>query len=217
MPETPVRVLLAEDDPLSRSGILDRLTFEPDIVVVGEAETGVDAVHRAMELVPDVVVMDIRMPEMDGIEATRQLTENNATTAILILTNAQDDSTIESLAAGASGFLFKRSYRDLAAAVRAVAAGDAWIDPAVAPAVLAALRAPRGRRPRRELRARLTPREREIAGLVVEGLYNEEIAAKLGIALPTVKTHITRVRTKTGSRNRVEAVVAVLRAGIADL
>jgi DNA-binding NarL/FixJ family response regulator len=217
MPEAPVRVVLAEDDDLARSGIVGVLTADPGIVVVGEAGTGTEAVRLATDLAPDVVVMDLRMPQMDGVEATRQLAGRDSSPAVLVLTNAQDDSTISSLAAGASGFLLKRSHRDLAAAVRAVASGDAWIDPEVAPAVLEALRGSRGRRTRRDVRTRLTPREREIAGLMVDGLYNEEIAATLGIALPTVKTHVTRVRTKTGSRNRVEAVVAVLRAGVADL
>lgn len=218
MTTASIGVVVADDDPLSRSSLVAVLARQHDLLLVGEAATGTEAVTAAAALHPDVVVMDVRMPGMDGVEATRAITAGASTDSrVLILTAFQDDSTIDSLAAGASGFLLKRSYRDLPEAVRQVAAGEGWIDPAVAGEVLAALRVPGGRRSRHTVRSRLTPRETEVAALMAGGLYNEEIAARLGLALPTVKTHVTRVRTKTGSRNRVEAVVAVIRAGIVCL
>ncbi len=216
-------MVVADDDPLSRTAAVSLLEADDRIRVVGEAATGTAAVELATDLRPDVLLVDIRMPELDGVEATRRVVEGTSgddrpPVRVLVLTAFQDETTIRSLAAGASGFLLKQSYRDLVPAVVAVAGGEAWIDPAVAPAILAELRAHgRGRRAHRDVRDRLSPREREVAQLMVDGLYNEEIARELSVALPTVKTHITRIRTKTGSRNRVEAVVAVLRAGLARM
>ncbi|MQY26013.1 response regulator [Nocardia aurantia] len=217
-----ITVVVADDQPLVRAGIVLLLGVETDIEVVGEASDGREvlelvAVHR-----PDVVLMDLRMPEMDGIEATAALTADSARdpdrlTKVLVLTTFRDDDAVYgALRSGASGFLLKHAAPgDLAAAVRRVAAGEAWIDPAVAGRVIAALAGSGRVGPHSsELIDRLTPREREVLVLMAEGLSNNEIRERLVLSEATVKTHVARVIMKTGSRDRTQAVVLAYRSGL---
>jgi DNA-binding NarL/FixJ family response regulator len=214
-----IRVLLADDQPLVRAGIAMLLTAEPDIEIVGEVDDGAQAVELARRLLPDVVLMDVRMPGIDGVEATRSIVEHEHETVVKVLvltTYHVGEAVYAALRAGASGFLLKDSAPDeLVAAIRAVAAGEAWLDPTVARALLtefAARPAPLGRTPE-ELR-RLTPREREVLVLVAHGLSNAEIAARLIVGEATVKTHLSRVMVKLGLRDRAQAVVIAYQSGI---
>lgn len=221
--EMSISVVVADDQPLIRAGIVMLLTAEPDIVVVGEASDGRDAVELAAARRPDVVLMDIQMPGTDGIAATRALTADDASreadhlTKVLVLTTFDDDDAVYgALRSGASGFLLKHAAPgDLVVAVRKVAAGEAWIDPAVARKVIAALGGGNasGRRSP-ELIERLTPREREVLVLMALGLSNAEIRDRLVVSEATVKTHVARIVMKTGSRDRTQAVVLAYQSGL---
>lgn len=212
-----IRVLLVDDEPLVRTGIGLILRGEPDIETVGAAGDGAEALERVEELQPDVVLMDVRMPGMDGVEATRRIVEatpDGADCAVLVLTTYRADDAVRSaLRAGASGFLLKDAAPDeLIAAVRAVASGEAWLDPAVAKGLLNEFKG----RPETPLADgsdlfRLTPREREVLVLVAHGLTNEQIAGHLVMAEATVKTHIGRVLMKLGLHDRAQAVAAAYR------
>ncbi len=217
-----VRVLVADDQPLVRAGIAMLLRAEPDLNVVAEVGDGEQAVAQTRTHLPDVVLMDIRMPGTDGIEATRTLTADRADgdrlTRVLVLTTfAEDDAVLGALRAGASGFLLKHAApKDLITAVRRVAAGEAWIDPAVAGQVIAMLGrlpepGPAGAGPLDPL----TPREREVLLLIAEGLSNNEIRQRLVLSEATVKTHVSRILMKTGSRDRAQAVAMAYRCGLA--
>jgi DNA-binding NarL/FixJ family response regulator len=225
-PHRPVRVLLADDQALLRAGLATILGASPDIEVVGQAGTGREAVELARALRPDVVCMDVQMPEMDGLEATRRIVADPEVTAgVLVLTTFnRDDYLLESLQAGAAGFLLKNSRPEqLADAVRAVAAGDALLSPEVTRAVIArAMTA--GSAPGRSGAAPtgsgsapgLTERELEVLRLVARGLSNDEIAAELVLGRATVKTHVSNVLTKLGLRDRVQAVVYAFENGLTD-
>jgi DNA-binding NarL/FixJ family response regulator len=216
-----ISVVIAEDQPLVRAGISMLLSNEPGIEVVGEASDGREAITLASTLRPDVVVMDVQMPGMDGVSATRVLandsSERDHLTKVLVLTTFNDDDAVYgALRAGASGFLLKHAApTDLIAAIRKIATGDAWIDPAVAGRVIAALATVKdANRVAPERIERLTPREREVLVLMAHGLSNGEIRDRLVVSEATVKTHVARVVMKTGSRDRTQAVVLAYQSGL---
>jgi DNA-binding NarL/FixJ family response regulator len=200
-----IRVLLADDQEMVRTGFRLILTAEPGVDVVGEAGTGVDAVTLARELRPDVVLMDIRMPQLDGLEATRVLTADPEPPRIVVVTTFDlDEYVYGALRAGACGFLLKDAGpRLLVEAVRAAAAGDALVSPSVTVRLLEHLAArPVARTP--QLPDPLSPRELDVVRAVARGRTNAEIAAELFVSLSTVKTHLTNIQTKLSARNRVE-------------
>ncbi|WP_371482463.1 response regulator [Kitasatospora sp. NBC_00315] len=214
-----VRVVLADDQPLVRSGLRVLMTDAPDLTVVGEAATGAEAVRLVGEHSPDVVVMDIRMPGMDGIEATRRITAGPATTRVLILTTFdEDDHVYGALRAGASGFAVKdMALDDILTAVRVVAAGDALIAPAVTRRLIADIaRQPGPPTPGSTLRAveGITEREREVLTLVGRGRSNTEIAEDLFISVATAKSHVARLFSKLGARDRVQLVITAYEMGL---
>ena len=220
-----IRLLLADDQPLLRQGMTMVLEGEPDLTVVGEAADGVQAVDQALRLRPDVVLMDVRMPRMDGIEATRRLAELAPEVRVLILTTFDlDEHAFSGLRAGASGFLLKDvPPAELAGAVRAVARGDAVVAPTLTRRLLDAYvhRLPAGpveaaRRGREHpTLAPLTDRERDVLGELAGGQSNAEIAARLVLSEATVKTHVSRVLHKLGLRDRVQAVIVAYETGLA--
>jgi DNA-binding NarL/FixJ family response regulator len=207
-----IRVLIADDQALIRQGFRMILSAQPDIEVVGEADTGAAAVRQAAALGPDVVLMDIRMPVLDGISATRHMPGSR----VLILTTfGHDDHVAAALAAGASGFLLKdASPQQLVDAVRVVAGGDALLDPAVTRGLIRRA-LPALARPVAEPRfGALSARELEVLRLLAQGLSNAEIATMLTIGETTVKTHVSRLLGKLGLRDRVQAVVLAHRHGL---
>jgi DNA-binding NarL/FixJ family response regulator len=212
-----VRVVLADDQPLVRAGLRVLIADTPDLDVAGEAGTGAQAVQLARDLRPDVVVMDIRMPGMDGIEATGMITAEDQTARVVVLTTFDDDDYVyAALRAGASGFLVKdMALDDILAAIRVVAAGDALIAPSVTRRLIAQFtgRPEPAPRPRREIGG-ITEREREVLTLVGRGLSNAEIAASLFITAATAKAHVARLLTKLGARDRVQLVIAAYEAGL---
>lgn len=222
----PYRVLLVDDQPLLRAGLATILDAQPDLVVVGEAGTGRQAVQMARALRPDVVCMDVQMPDMDGLEATRHMVADPSVhAAVLVLTTFnRDDYLLEALGAGASGFLLKNSRPEqIVDAVRSVAAGDALLAPEVTRAVIARAvgtseaHAGASRPPTRPLpveAASLTEREQEVLRLVARGLTNDEIAAELFLGRATVKTHVSNILMKLGLRDRVQAVVFAYEHGL---
>jgi DNA-binding NarL/FixJ family response regulator len=214
-----ISVLLADDQALVRAGFRALLDAEPGIAVVGEAGDGVEAVRLAAQTRPDVVLMDIRMPGVDGLEATRRIVADPALagTRVVILTTFElDEYVFEALRAGASGFLVKDTEPvELLRGVRAVAAGDALLSPSVTRRVIGEFATGRGRAaaPPRGL-DQLTDREREVMVLVAEGLSNDEIAARLVISPATAKTHVSRTMVKLGARDRAQLVVFAYEAGL---
>ena len=213
-----VTVLVADDQELVRTGFRMILDAEPDIDVVGEASTGSEAVRTALDLSPDIILMDIRMPTLDGIAATRLLAEHGklATSRVLILTTFDlDEYVFDAIQAGASGFLLKDTpANQLASAVRMVAAGDALIAPTITRRLIAEFVANRQSAASPPGFDTLTPREVEIFKLIAKGLSNSEIASDLIIGETTVKTHVTRILMKLNLRDRVQAVVMAYQAGI---
>jgi DNA-binding NarL/FixJ family response regulator len=212
-----IRVLVADDQTLVRAGFRAILEAQDDLEVVGEAENGDEAVALARELRPDVVLMDIRMPNVDGIEATKRLMRDGDAPRILMLTTFDlDEYVYEAMKAGASGFLLKDAPRDqLVGAVRTVAAGDALLAPALVRRLIEDFvrRPSPGARPPAELDD-LTEREREVLTLIARGLANAEIAARLFVSEATVRTHVTHILAKLGLRDRVQAVVLAYETGL---
>jgi DNA-binding NarL/FixJ family response regulator len=211
-----VRVVLADDQPLVRAGLRVVIADTPDLDVAGEAATGTQAVALARDLRPDVIVMDIRMPGMDGIEATAMITADHAAARVVVLTTFDDDEYVyAALRAGASGFLVKdMALPDILAAIRVVAAGDALIAPSVTRRLIAQFAGqPEPPRPRREIDG-ITEREREVLTLVGRGLSNAEIATSLFISTGTAKAHVARLLAKLGARDRVHLVIAAYDAGL---
>lgn len=212
-----IEVLLVDDDQLMRVGLRMIIDRSPDVRVTGEAGDGQEGVRLAGRLRPDVVVMDVRMPVMDGIEATRQITISADAPRVMVLTTFElDEYVFSALQAGASGFLLKRSPPEqLIEGIRTVASGDSLLSPSVTRRLIAEFAA----RPERPTNPRfddLTGREREVLIHVARGLSNEELALSLFISENTVKTHIKRVLTKLGARDRVQAVVMAYEGGLMD-
>jgi len=219
-----IKILLADDQALVRAGFRALIDAEPDLEVVGEAGDGLAAVQQARLTRPDVVLMDIRMPGVDGLEATRRIAAEPALagTRVVILTTFElDEYVFEALRTGASGFLVKDTEPvDLLRGIRAVAAGDALLSPSVTRRVIGEFATPGGRGrsappedAERRL-AQLTDREREVMVLVGEGLSNDEIAARLVISPATAKTHVSRTMVKLGARDRAQLVVFAYEAGL---
>jgi DNA-binding NarL/FixJ family response regulator len=213
-----IQVILADDQPLVRVGLRRLIDQTPDIDVAGEAGTGAEAVQLTRDTDPDVVVMDIRMPGMDGIEATQMITARDTRARVLVLTTFDDDDYVYgALRAGASGFLVKdMALEDILTAIRVVAGGDAIIAPGVTRRLIAQFASqPRPDRKPRQL-TEITDREREVLRLVALGMSNAEIAAALYITVGTTKTHVARLLAKLGARDRVQLVITAYQAGLVD-
>jgi DNA-binding NarL/FixJ family response regulator len=215
-----VRVLLVDDQELVRAGFRIILESEPGIEIVGEARTGLEAIERAAELCPDVICMDVQMPGLDGLAATREIVADpQLCSRVLILTTFdRDDYLFEALSAGASGFLLKNaSPEELVEAVQVVARGDAMLAPDVTRRVIQRFANAPERAPAEEHRgiAELTEREREVLAHLARGWSNAEIAAELFVGEATVKTHVSKILMKLGVRDRIQAVVFAYEHGIA--
>jgi DNA-binding NarL/FixJ family response regulator len=214
-----IRVLLADDQAMLRAGLRALLDVEPDIEVVGEGDDGAEAVRLADELSPDVVLMDIRMPGVDGLEATRRITADPdlAAVHVVILTTFDlDEYVFEAMRLGAAGFLVKNSEpEELMRGIRAAASGDALLTPSVTRRLIAdyAARARPAPATVRRL-ASLTEREREVLTLIAAGLSNAEIAGRLVVSPLTAKTHVSRAMTKLGARDRAQLVIAAYESGL---
>ena len=212
-----IRVLVADDQSMVRAGFRMLLGGEPDIDVVAEASNGLEAVEKAARFSPNVVLMDIRMPELDGLEATRRILAADENARVLILTTFDlDEYVYEALRAGASGFVLKDDPPEqLLEAIHVVARGDALLSPAVTKRVIRQFsRVPHAASPRGL--DDLTERERDVFRLIAHGLSNAEIGSELYISETTVKTHITHILMKLGLRDRVQAVVLAYQAGLVD-
>jgi DNA-binding NarL/FixJ family response regulator len=222
-PVAPVKIVVADDHEVVRAGFAALLDTQPDFTVLGTASDGAEAVQIGRELRPDVVLMDVRMPGTDGIEATRQLTGGGDGPRIIILTTFDlDEYVYDALCAGASGFLLKDVTAErLFDAVRVVAAGEALLAPGVTRRLISEFARQRPRAAAQSAAgqaeaglAALTPRETQVLRLVAEGLSNPEIAARLVVTEETVKTHVSRVLNKLGLRDRTQAVVAAYESGL---
>jgi DNA-binding NarL/FixJ family response regulator len=211
------RVLIADDDDLMRAGLVELISNDPTIEIIGEASTGREAIERTRQLAPDVVLMDVRMPDLDGIAATRELSRADARVKILILTIfEEDDYVFGALRAGASGFLVKRTRpEDLIAAVHTIARGDALLSPSVTRRVIDRM----AQQPLPELvdQAKLdtlTPRERDVLQFVARGLSNREIAAELVVEESTIRSHMKQILMKLQLRDRVQVVIYAYETGL---
>lgn len=219
-PETtgPIRVLLADDEALIRGGVAAILATDPGIEVVAEAGNGRDAVELAVRFRPNVVLMDIRMPGLDGLAATRDITSRLPGVAVVVLTTFGEDAYVsEALAGGAAGFLLKAGDpRELIAGVRAVASGGAFLSPTIARRVIATIRATdsSGESEAKQRIGELSPRERDVLALLGAGLSNAEIGSRLFLVEGTVKGHVSSILLKLGARNRVQAAVVAYQGGI---
>jgi DNA-binding NarL/FixJ family response regulator len=219
MTEPPTRVLIVDDDDLMRAGLRGVLASDDAIEVVGEASDGRDAVYRTRLLSPDIVLMDVRMPDLDGIAATRELLGAFPEVKVVILTTfEQDDYIFPALSAGASGFLLKRTRpEELVAAIHTIAAGDSLLSPSVTSRVIEHMAGHPAPDATHDARlAELTPREREVLELMASGLSNAEIAGALVIEESTVKTHVKRVIAKLAVRDRVQAVIFAYESGLSQ-
>ena len=211
-----IRVLLADDHAIVRKGISALLATEPGISVVAEAENGLQAVHQAALLQPDVILMDLVMPVLDGIQAIARITENNRRARILVLTSfGTDEKVLPALKAGALGYLLKASGPDeLVSAIRRMHSGESWIDPTVARKLLREIAEPPDRPSSTQP---LTARELEVLRLVAQGLSNREIAEELVISEATVRTHVSNMLGKLHLASRTQAALYALREGLASL
>ena len=212
-----IRVLIVDDDDLMRAGLRGVLSSDAAIELVGEANDGREAAYRVRLLRPDVVLMDVRMPDLDGVSATREVLAAFPEVKVVILTTfEQDDYIFGALSAGASGFLLKRTRpEELIAAIHTIAAGDSLLSPSVTSRVVERMAAQPPPDAARDARLdELTPRETEVLELVARGLSNSEIAAELVIEESTVKTHLKRVLAKLGARDRVQAVIFAYETGL---
>jgi DNA-binding NarL/FixJ family response regulator len=211
-----IRVLLADDQALLRVGFRMVLEAQDDMTVVGEVGDGAEAARLTLELAPDVVVMDVRMPGTDGIEATRRIVEAGSPSQVLILTTFDvDEYVYEGLRAGASGFLLKNARpEELLGGIRSVAAGDAVVAPRVTRRLLDTFAQQRSNRATDAHLKTLTEREREVLVEVAQAFSNAEIAARMGLSEATVKTHVSRILPKLGLRDRVQAVVLAYETGL---
>ncbi|MCO8276386.1 response regulator transcription factor [Actinoplanes sp. TRM 88003] len=211
-----IKILIADDQAMVRQGFGALLAAQPDMLVVGDAADGAAAVTQSRELRPDVVLMDVRMPVMDGLEATRRLNQNDGPKVLILTTFDLDDYVYAALRAGASGFLLKDApAADLINAVRIVAAGEALLAPSVTRRLIAEFAArPLADRPRPAALNALTPRETDVLRLIARGRSNQEIAEDLVVAEQTVKTHIGRILAKLGLRDRAQAVVFAYETGL---
>ena len=212
-----IRVLLVDDQPLVCAGLRTLLGEETDINVVGEAHNGEEAIRAARDLTPDVVLMDIRMPVLDGLEATRRIAPLTPNARIVILTTFDlDEYVFQALRAGAAGFLLKDAPGDeIVRAVRIAAAGEALLDPSVTRRLIERFSNPNSRVDASRLQA-LTDREREVLVFMARGLSNNEIASRLFVAETTVKTHVAHVLDKLELRDRVQAVVLAYESGLVE-
>jgi DNA-binding NarL/FixJ family response regulator len=214
-----IRIVIADDQALVRAGFRALLSVEEDIQVVGEAEDGVAALDVVNRLIPDVVLMDIRMPRLDGIEATRRIATDprlRSTRVVILTTFESDENIFAALRAGASGFLVKDAGAvELLHAVRVVARGDSLLSPSVTRRLVAEFaRLPTDDRPPPPELAELTDREREVMTLVAAGLSNDEIAERLIVSPATAKTHVSRIMGKLGARDRTQLVVIAYESGL---
>jgi DNA-binding NarL/FixJ family response regulator len=211
-----IRVVLADDQPLVRAGLRVLIAETPGLDVAGEAGTGAQAVQLVRDAQPDVVLMDIRMPGMDGIEATRMITAGPAATRVIILTTFDDDDYVyAALRAGASGFLVKdMALEDILTAIRVVAAGDALLAPGVTRRLIEEFAAWPEPAPQQREIGGITEREREVLILVGRGMSNAEIAGQLCISAATAKAHVAHLLTKLDARDRVQLVIAAYDAGL---
>ena len=217
--DTPIRLLLADDHAVVRSGLRLLLEAQPDMAIIGEAENGADAIRRAAELAPDVVLMDIEMPGMNGIEATRRIKAQAPATAVLALTMYEDDQYFfEMLRAGAAGYVPKRAAPDeLVSAIRAVSRGEVFLYPSLAGRLVQDYLQRRSVEEQAPPADELTPREQEVLTLIAQGLSNNEISDQLVISAKTVDRHRENIMRKLNLHNRVDLVKYALRKGLIDL
>lgn len=214
------RVLIADDDHLMRAGLVELLSYDPEIEVAGQASTGREAVDRTRQLSPDVVLMDVRMPDLDGIAATREVVRVAPQTRVLILTTfEQDDYIFGALRAGASGFILKRTRpEDLITAVHTIAAGDSLLSPSVTRRVVDRMaQQPTPRYAAQAGLTDLTSREREVLTHIARGMSNREIATALTVEESTIRTHVKRILMKLGLRDRIQAVIFVYENGLNEI
>ena len=210
----PIRILVADDHPVVRDGLVAVLSTQPDFEVVGEASTGTDVVQSYMTLMPDVILMDLEMPELDGVSALARVREHDRDARVIIFTAFDTDERIlEAVRAGAAGYILKGAPREeVFRAVRTVHAGGSLLEPVVASKLMQQLS-----RAQDEVSEELTPRELEVIQLLAQGLQNKEIAAQLSISERTVKFHVSSILAKLGAGNRTEAVALAAQKGLVDL